>query len=114
MQCQRDNTNLHVQSSQANGYQNNCIYCIFSVIEGLSDLETRDNITQNDKENISDVFLSSAENSFGLLYDRNIQKTKQPTWYGPECKIMRKRWHNAKYRYKLNKTDTKNNIKTEQ
>ena len=83
---------------------------INNVVEGLSDLETRDNITQNDinlvLENISDVFLSSAQNSFGLLYDRKVQKTKQPTWYGPECKIMTKRWHNAKYRYKLDKTDT--------
>lgn len=55
------------------------------VAEGLSDLQTRDNITQNDinlvLENISNVFLSSAEDSFGLLYDRNVQKTKQPTWY---------------------------------
>ena len=71
-----------------------------NIAEGLSDLETRDNITQNDinleLENICDA---SAENSFGLLFDRKVQKTKQPTWYGPECKIIRKRWHNAKYRY---------------
>ena len=77
----------------------------------LSELETQENVSQNDinviLENISDVFLSSAEKSFGYVNNKTpVQIKKQPTWYGSQCKIMRRKWHNAKYRYKHNKNDT--------
>ena len=96
---------VHVSSQKdmIGVYENSCLACKFNAIEKKSlILYWMTHVL----ENICDVFLSSAENSFGLLFDRKVQTTKQPTWYGPECKIMRKRWHNAKYRYKLNKTDT--------
>ena len=79
----------------------------------LSELETQESVSQNDinviLENISDVFLSSAEKKIGYVNNKTpvqIKKKKQPTWHGPQCKIMRRKWHNAKYRYKHNKNDT--------
>ena len=88
---------------------------IDSIVSGLSDLELRENISQNDidcvLEDMNEVFLTAAVNTFGSIPDNNNnnnrkkKKPSNPTWYGPQCKLMRKKWHNAKYRYKLNKTE---------
>ncbi|MCW4346540.1 MAG: reverse transcriptase domain-containing protein [Candidatus Thiodiazotropha endolucinida] len=81
------------------------------VLEKLICLENQNGITQSDidltVDSINDIFTAAAECSFGYTHiDRQYtEQIKKPTWYGPQCKSMRKKWHRAKYLYKFNKSN---------
>ncbi|MCG7890533.1 MAG: hypothetical protein N0C80_09720, partial [Candidatus Thiodiazotropha endolucinida] len=68
--------------------------------------ENQNGITQSDidltVDSIIDIFTAAAECSFGYTHiDRQYnEQIKKPTWYGPQCKSMRKKWHRAKHLYK--------------
>ena len=62
---------------------------------------------------INDNFLKSVETSFGTVKCKSSEtKTVSPSWFGPECNKARKKFHSAKYFYKLrNNYSNKLNLK---
>ena len=84
---------------------------ILNTMKMLTGLEEQEKIAQNDLDiavkSIDDIFIASAECSFGYIDNRikSAPSSKKLSWYGPQCKLMRRKWHNAKYLYKFNKSD---------
>ena len=77
----------------------------------LTGLEEQKKFAQNDLDiavkSIDDIFIASAECSFWYLDNRikSALSNKKPSWYGPQCKLIGRKWHNAKYLNKFNKSD---------
>ena len=55
--------------------------------------------------NLSSCIISSAEKSFCKI-NKSIKTFEEiPKWFGPKCSNTRKKFHRAKYNYKLRKTN---------
>ena len=56
----------------------------------------------------SNIFKEAATKSFGIKTQNISTKydDKPPSWFGFKCKKGRKKFHRAKYLYKLNRSDT--------
>ena len=77
------------------------------IYSSLNQIETQQ-ITNNDVnrlvDKMNDCFLNCAEKKFGKLENEYGKTSKNPAWYGPNCKNKRRKWHRAKHRYRLQKT----------
>ncbi|MCW4343354.1 MAG: reverse transcriptase family protein, partial [Candidatus Thiodiazotropha endolucinida] len=84
---------------------------IGNILNSINDLESKGDICQKDVDDIaealSDTFKSAAMNSFGTVR-KNVgtNSNKPPHWFNRKCKVARKKFHRAKYLYKLRPTCT--------
>ena len=92
---------------KANCDQRNVNYLMSSLLE----LENRESVQQSDVdtiiETLNKMFLVATEEIFGYSNIRNDNSNvaHKPTWYGYQCRKMRRKWHSAKYVYKFNKNE---------
>ena len=82
-----------------------------SILNNIIDLENRQTILQKDidyiAESLSATFKSTAVNSFGMIRENtNSNCNKPPHWFNRKCKRARKKFHRAKFLYKLRPSDT--------
>ena len=54
---------------------------------------------------INTSLLSNAESSFGKVKLKDSQMHETPKWFGSKCSNSRKKFHRARYNYKLRKTN---------
>ena len=82
-----------------------------NLISNLSELETCETVQQSDIDTIvgslNSMFIIAAEGTFGSSCKAKTHqsKAKNPTWYGYNCKRMRRKWHSAKNVYRFNKNE---------
>ena len=71
------------------------------LMQRVLELENRDHVQQCDMdtivESLNSLFIVAAEETFWSTYKpkHSPGKTYKPTWYGYNCKKMRRKWHSA-------------------
>ena len=71
-------------------------------MSSLLELENRESVQQSDVdtiiETLNKMFLVAADETFGYSNIRNDNSNEalKPTWYGYQCRKMRRKWHSAK------------------
>jgi hypothetical protein len=91
-----------------NALDPNLVNCIYRRLCDIENTENFEPSSINDiVKSISDLFMSSAEKTFGLIsYDKDkFDNPQTPKWFGFKCKKARKDFHRAKYMYKLRKNN---------
>ena len=77
----------------------------------LSELRGRNDIVQDDMNSLvnslNNVYIENCKQTFGTtaIKSKSHETNKNAKWFNKSCKIARKKFHNAKFLYKLRKTD---------
>ena len=77
----------------------------------LSELRGRNDIVQDDMNylvnSLNNVYIENCKQTFGTTAkkSKSYDTNKNAKWFNKICKTARKKFHNAKLRYKLRKTD---------
>ena len=106
------------QQDKAELFVNNLnIEKLNSLNETILQCQENKHITQTDLdtlvENFNDIIFVNAETSFGYKHSRKpcTGDTNSTHWFGHRCSIARKKFHSARFQYKLRKdSETKNNL----
>ena len=83
---------------------------IMDLSDRLEGLKSKSNISQGDLNSLVDslngMYISNSRTSFGTFVRSDTNRTNKPLrWFNRKCKIARNKFHNAKFRYKIKKTD---------
>ena len=74
-------------------------------------LQTKDSIVQEDMDcfinSLNSLYGEKCQFTFGTITQTNPSNDvkRNAKWFNKSCKTARRKFHNAKYRYKLRKTD---------
>ncbi|MEW8542100.1 MAG: hypothetical protein AB2693_01075, partial [Candidatus Thiodiazotropha sp.] len=104
-------------TNKENFIQNFDLEMLNDINESISMINTKDQVTQQDLDNLikrfNNLVISSAKKSFNSSKGQKYNRLKRPSWFGHQCTKARTLMNRARYLYKQRKNpEQKSQLKT--